>query len=160
MTVDPQKYFSYHRGHFPLNVHRTKAMNVQSIIKVIWKEPVVVYGCETWSHTLRKESRLRVFENRVLRGEFGPKRDGVTGDWRKIHNKELNGTYSSPNFVRVIKSRIMRWPGHVARMGETRGAYKVLVENPEGKKPLGRPTDGRITLRWVFRDGDMGHGLD
>jgi hypothetical protein len=80
--------------------------------------PVVLYGCETWSLTLKKKHRLRVFENRVLRRIFGPKSDGVTGDWRRLHNEELNDLYSSPNFIRVIKSRRMRWAGHVARMGE------------------------------------------
>ena len=75
--------------------------------------PVVLYGCETWSLTLREEHRLRVFENRALRRIFGPKRDGVTGEWRKLHNEELNDLYSSPNIVRVIKSRRMRWAGHV-----------------------------------------------
>ena len=82
--------------------------------------PVVLYGCETWSLTLREEHRLRVFENRVLRRIFGPKSDGVTGQWRKLHNVELNDLYSSSNIVRVIKSRRMRWAGHVARMGERR----------------------------------------
>jgi hypothetical protein len=82
--------------------------------------------------------RLRVFENRVLRRIFGPERDEVTGEFRKLNNEELNDLYSLANFVRVIKFRIMRWAGHVARMGE-RGVYKVLVGKPEGKKPLGRP---------------------
>ena len=76
--------------------------------------PVVLYGCETWSLTLREEHRLRVFENRVLRGVFGAKRDGVTGEWIRLHNEELNDLYCSPNIVRVIKSRRMRWAGHVA----------------------------------------------
>ena len=79
--------------------------------------PVVLYGCETWSLTLREERRLRVFENRVLRKVFGPMRDEVTGKWRKLHNKELSDLHSLPNIVWVVKSRIMRWVGHVARMG-------------------------------------------
>ena len=101
--------------------------------------PVVLYGCETWSLTLREEHRLRVFENRVLRRIFGPKRDGITGEWRKLHNEELNDLYSSLNIVRVTKSRRMRWAGHVARMEEGRGVCKVLVGKPEGKRLLGRP---------------------
>ena len=83
--------------------------------------PVVLYGCEIWSLTLREERRLRMFENRVLRRVFGPKRDEVTGDWRKLHNEELNDLYSLPNIVRVVKSRRMRWAGHVARIGEDKG---------------------------------------
>ena len=79
--------------------------------------PVVLYGCETWLLTLREEHRLRAFQNRALRRIFRPKRDGVTGEWRKLHNEELNDLYSSPNTVRVIKSR-MRWARHVARMEE------------------------------------------
>ena len=101
--------------------------------------PFVLYGCETWSLTLQEEHRLRVFENRVLRRIFGPKRDGVTGEWRKLHNEELNDLYSSPNIVRVIKSRRLRWAEHVARMEEGRVVHKVLVGKPEGKRPLGRP---------------------
>ena len=101
--------------------------------------PVVLYGCETWSLTLREEQRLRVLENRVLRGIFGAKRDGVTGEWRKLHNEELNDLYCSPNIVRVIKSRRMRWVGHAARMEEGRVVHKVLVGKPEGKRPLGIP---------------------
>jgi hypothetical protein len=80
-----------------------------------------------------------VFENRVLRRIFGPKRDEVTGGWRKLHNEELHGLYSSPSIVRVIKARMMRWAGHVARMREVRGAYNILVGRPEGRRPLGRP---------------------
>ena len=101
--------------------------------------PVVLYGCETWSLTLREEHRLRVFENRVLRRIFGPKRDGVTGEWRKLHNEELNYLYCSPNIVRVIKSRRMRWAGHMARMEKGRVVHNVLVGKPEGKRLLGRP---------------------
>ena len=100
--------------------------------------PVVLYGCETWSLTLREERKLRVFENRVLRRIFGLRRDEVTGEWRRLHNEELNDLYSSPNIVRVIKSRRMRWAGHVACMGEERGVYRVLVKKPEGRRPLGR----------------------
>ena len=79
--------------------------------------PVVLYGCETWSLTLREERRLRVFENRMLRRIFGPKRDEETGEWRKLNKEEFNDLYSSPNIVRVIKSRKMRWAGYVARIG-------------------------------------------
>ena len=82
---------------------------------------------------------LRVLENRVLRRIFWPKRDEVTGEWRKLHNEELYDLYSSPNIVRVIKSRRMRWAGPVSCMGESRGVYRVLVGKPEGKSPLGRP---------------------
>jgi len=113
--------------------------------------PVVFYGCETWSLIFREERRLRVFGNRVLRRIFGPKRDEVTREWIKLHNKELNDLYSSPNIFRVIKFRRIRWAGHVARMGEKRGVYKILVGKPEGKRPLGRPRHGRILLRWIFR---------
>ena len=84
--------------------------------------PVVLYGCETWSLTLWEERGLRVFENRVLRRIFGPKRDEVSGEWRKLHNEELSYLYTLPNIVRVVKSRRMRWTGHVARMGKGRGA--------------------------------------
>ena len=98
-----------------------------------------MYGCESWSLTLREERGLRVFENGVLRRIFGCKRDEVTGERRKLHNEKLKGLYSSPNIVRVIKSRRMRLAGHVARMREGRGVYRVLVGRPEGKRPLGRP---------------------
>jgi len=88
---------------------------------------------------LRKERRLKVFEKRVLRRIFGPKRDDVTGEWRKLHNEEFNDLYSSPNIVWVIKSRRMRRAGYVARMVEGRGVYRVLVGKPDGKRPLTRP---------------------
>jgi len=100
--------------------------------------PVVLYGCETWSLTLREERRLRVSEKRVLRTVFGPKREEVIGEWRKLYNKELNDLYFSPNTVWVIKLRRMGWVGHVVRMGDRRGAYRVSVAKPEGKRPLGR----------------------
>ena len=97
--------------------------------------PVVLYGCETWSLTLREERRLRVFENRVLRRVFGSKRDEVTAEWRNI----MKSLVICTNIVRVVKSRRMRWAGHVARMVEGRGVKRVLVGKPEGKSPLGRP---------------------
>jgi len=122
----------------------------------------VLYGRETWLLTLREERRLKVFENRVLRRIFGPMRDEVTGEWRKLHNEEINGLYSSPNIVRVIKSRRIRWLGHVARLGERRGVYRILVGKPEGKRPL-----GRSRRRWednIMMDiqevGCGGYGLD
>jgi hypothetical protein len=100
--------------------------------------PVVLYGCETWSLTLREERRLREFENRVLRRIFGLKRDEVTGQWRKRHNEKLRDLYSSPNFVQEIKSRRRGWAGYVARMG--RGdVYRISVGKIEGNRPLGRP---------------------
>jgi hypothetical protein len=95
--------------------------------------PAVLYGCETWSLTLREERRLRVFENRALRRIFGLKKDRVTAGWRQIRNVGLNDLYSSPNTIRVIKSRRMKWAWHVARVGERRGIYRVLVGKPEGK---------------------------
>jgi len=93
---------------------------------------------------LREERKLRVFENMVLRRIFGPRRDEVTGEWRRLHNEELNDLYCSTNIVRVIKSRRMRWAGHVARMDEEKGVYRVLVGKPAGKKPL-----ERRSRRWV-----------
>jgi len=90
--------------------------------------------------TLWEERKLRVFENTVLRRIFRPRRDEVMGEWRRLHNEELNDLYSSPNIVRVIKSRRMRWAGDVVRMGEERGVYRVLVGKPEGRRPMGRPT--------------------
>jgi hypothetical protein len=99
-----------------------------------------------------------VFENRVLRRIFGPKTDEVTGEWRKLHNEELHNLYSSPDIISQIKSRRMRWAGHVASMGEERKVYKVLVEKPEGKRPLGRPR-----RRWEDRIrmdlGEIGLGV-
>jgi len=104
----------------------------------------VLYGCETWLLTLREERRLRVFENRVLRIVFGPKRNEGTGEWRKLHNEEFSDLYSVLNIVRVIKSRRMRWAGHVAHMEQGRGVYRVLV----GRKPVGKRSLGRPRCRW------------
>ena len=100
--------------------------------------PVVLYGCETWSLTLREESRLRIFENRILSRIFGPKRD-ENAEWRRVHNEELCILYRSPNIVRVNKSRRLRWAGYVARMEEGRSAFKILTGKPTGKRSLGRP---------------------
>ena len=102
-----------------------------------------------------------LFENRVLRRVFGPKRDEVTGEWRKLHNEVLSDLYSLPNIVRVVKSRRMRWAGHMARMGEGRGAHRVLVGKPGGKRPLGRPRPRwEDNIKWIFRkwEGIVGTG--
>ena len=99
--------------------------------------PVVLYGCETWSLTIREECRLRVFENRILRRIFGPKRD-ENGEWTRLHNEELFSLYHSPN-MRGIKSRRISWAGHVARMEEGRSAFRILTGTPTGMRPLGRP---------------------
>jgi hypothetical protein len=108
---------------------RLKSKNLKIKIYKTVILPVVLYGCETWSLTFREEHRLRVFENRVLRRIFGPKRE-EDGSCRKLHNDEFHNLYSSPSIVRVIKSRRLRWAGHVARMGEGRGVYRVLVGKP------------------------------
>ena len=124
---------------------------------------VVLYGCETWSLTLREERRLRVFENRVLRKVFGPKRDDVTGEWRKLHNEEPGELYSLPNIVRVVRSRRMRWARHVARMGEGRDVHSVLVGKPEGKRPLGRPRrrwEDNITMDLQEMGGGCGDRME
>ena len=119
--------------------------------------PVVLYECETWSLTLREERKLRVFENMVLRKIFGPRRDKVTGEWRRLHNEELNDLYCSPNIVRVIKLRRMRWAGHVARMGEERGCTGFWWGNRrEGDHWGDLGIDGRIILGWISRRWDVG----
>jgi hypothetical protein len=113
--------------------------------------PVVLYGCETWSLTLREERGLRVFENRVLRRIFGPKRDEATGEWRRLHSEELTDLYSSPNIIRVIKLR-MRWAGHVARMGKRKVHTEFWWGDLREGAHLGDPgVDGRIILKWIFR---------
>jgi len=100
---------------FQFAIQKVKDQDIQCRTIIL---PVVLYGCETWSLSLREERRLRVFENRVLRRVLGPKRDEVTGEWRKLHNEELSDLYSLPNIVRVVKSRRMKWAGHEAHMGE------------------------------------------
>jgi len=120
-----------------------------------------LYGFETWSLKLREEHKLRVFENRVLRRTFGPKRDEVIGEWRKLHNEELYDLCCSPNIVRVIRSRRMRLAGSVARVEEMGGAYRVLVGKPEGKRPLGRPRhrwEGNIKIN--LQKMIWGRGID
>jgi hypothetical protein len=99
---------------------------------------MVLHGCETWSLALREKHRVGVLENRVLRRTFGLKRDGMTEEWRKLHNEELHDLYSSPSIIRIMKSRRMRLAGHVARMVENRNAYRLFVGKPEEKRPLGR----------------------
>jgi hypothetical protein len=131
----------------------SKNLKVKTYKTVIF--PGVLYGCEIWSLNLRKEHRVRVLENSVL--IFGPKRE-EDGSWRKLHNDELHSLYSSPNIVRMTKSRRMRWAGHVARMGEGRGVYSVLVGRLEGKRPLGRPRrrwedNIKMDLREIGIDG-------
>jgi hypothetical protein len=118
-----------------------------------------LYGCATWYPALREEHKLRVIENRVLRRIFGPKRDEVSEEWRKLHSGELLNLYSSPDIVRQIKSRRMRWAGHVARIGEGRNVYRILVGKPKGKGPLERPRRrwenvikmGLREIGWGFR---------
>jgi hypothetical protein len=121
--------------------------------------PLVLYGRENWSLTLREEHRLRVFENRVLRRIFGPKRVEVTGEWRKLHNGELHNLYSSPDIISQIKSRRKRWAGHVARMGEGRNLYRVLVGKHKGKSPLERPRRRRENgIKMNLRETGSGGG--
>jgi hypothetical protein len=115
----------------------SKKCNVERHFMTMLKDYISKYP--TLSLTLREEHRLMVFENRMLRRIFGPKRDEVTGGWRKLRNEELHGLHSSPSIVRVIKARRMRWAGNVAHMGEVRGAYNILVGRPEGRRLLGRP---------------------
>jgi hypothetical protein len=139
--------------------------NVKIKIHGILMLPGVLYGCETWSLAVRRDRMLGVLENRVLRRIFGPKRDEVRGEWRRLQNKELYALYSSPNIIRVIKSRSLRWEGHVARMGKRRGAYRVLMGKSERRKPLERSRrrcedNIKLDLREVRLGGGGENGLD
>jgi len=139
----------------------SKNLKIKIYITIIL--PVVLYGYETWSLTFREECRLSVFENRVLRRVFGPKRDEVTGEWRKLHNEELRYLYSLPNIVRLVKSRRMRWAGHVALMGEGSGVHVVLVGKPERKRPLGSPRrrlQGNVKTDFQELGGGCGDWLE
>jgi hypothetical protein len=124
--------------------------------------PVVLYGCETWSLIVREERRVRVFENRVLRRIFDPKRDEVTGEWKKLHSGEIHNLYSSQDIIRQIKSRRMRWAGHVACMGERRNVYRVWWESPRERDHLkDQGVDGRLGSKWTLeRLACVGRGVD
>jgi hypothetical protein len=126
---------SFSAEHFS---YKKKKKNIKFKVYRNIKLPVICYECETLSFTLREERRLRMFENCLLRRIFEPNRDTVTAEWRQLHDEELTDLYSSPNIPRVIKSRRMKRAGHVADMGERRGAYRVLVGKPVGKRPLKR----------------------
>jgi hypothetical protein len=114
---------------------------------------------QSWSLTLREEHRLRVFENRVLRRIFGPNRDEMMGEWRKLHNEELHNLYLSPDIIRSITSRRMRWAGHVARMREEQKLYKVLVGKPEGDCSEDQGVGGRMGSEWIVRLGGVWNGF-
>jgi hypothetical protein len=146
----------YHSVQNLLSSHLTSKNLKIKIYKTVIL-PVVLYGCKTWSLTLREEHRLRVFEKRVLRKIFGPKRE-KDRSWRKLHNEEIHSLYSSPNIIMVIKSRRMKWAGHVACIGEGRSVYRVLVGRPKGKR-LFKKTRCRLEdnikmdLRKIWTDG-------
>jgi hypothetical protein len=146
---------------FNLLSSRLLSRNVKVNIYKSITPPVVLYGCETWSLTLREEHRLRVSENRVLRRIFGPKGNEIKGEERKLHNGKLQNLYSSRDIIKETKSRRMRWARYMARTEEGRKVYKVLVGKPEGKSPLGRPSrtweDG---IRMDLREIGWGGGLE
>jgi hypothetical protein len=126
-------YHSVQKICLPISYEKNKIKICRTVIL-----PLVLYGCGTWSHTLREVHRLRVFENRVLRRTFGPKREEDCS-WRKLDSSKLHSLYSSPNTVRVIKSSRIMWAGHMTRIGEGRGVCVISVGRPERKRPLGRP---------------------
>ena len=135
------KSFYHSAQHLLSSNWLSKNLKIYEIIIL----PVVLYGCETWSLTLREERRLRVFENRALRRIFGPKRDEVTGELRKLHNEEFNDLYSSANIIQVIKSKRMRWAGHVARLGRWEVYTGFWWGNLRERDHLGNPgVDGKI----------------
>jgi hypothetical protein len=145
-------FFSPKSFVFPSHIKKIKIKVYKTVIL-----PVILYGCETWSLNLREEYRQRVFEKRLLRRVFGPKRE-VDGLWIKLHYYELHSLYYSPNIFRVIKARRLRWARHVERMEEGRCVYRVLVGKPEGKRPLGRPRNRwedniKLDLREIQIDG-------
>ena len=134
----------------------SKNVNIKTYRTIILP---VLYGCETWSLTLREECRLRVFDNRVLKRLFGPKRDEVIGEWRRLHNEELYAPYFPPNIIRVTKSRTLRWAGHVACMRRCVVRTEFWWGNLREVVYLKNPgLDGNIILNWIFEewDGVMG----
>jgi hypothetical protein len=153
-----QAYRDFHR-YANVNMNILHQHNASTFMFPNLKGRVNMRGCETWSLTLREEQRLRMFDNRAQRRIFGPKGDEVTGEWRRLHNEELNDLYSSPNIIRVIKSR-MTWAGHVARMGKREMHTGFWWEDLREDDHLGDTgVDGRIILKWIFKKW-MGHGLD
>jgi hypothetical protein len=154
--------FHGHEAFFPwvkqpeLEVNNSSASSTEFMNECSYTILPVLYGCETWSLTLREEYRLRVFENRMLRKIFGPKRGEVTEELRKFHKEEIHDLYSSSNIVRVIKSRRMRWAGHVARMGRREACIEFWWGNLKERDHWRDPgVDGRIILRWIFRKWDL-----
>jgi hypothetical protein len=132
----------------------TKTVNIKIYRTIIL--PVVSYGCETCSITLREECRLRFFESRVLRRIFGPKRDEVTGEWRRLRDEELYAVYSSANIIRVIKIKKTEMGRACSTYGDRKGAYGVLVKNPEGDLLEGPGVNGMIILKWISKNWDAG----